>query len=279
MSIAAIFTRISCAMVLFGIVSTSLQAQSSPSPDASASSPAQVDSITPIPPLTDADRRAAFPDVGQHNVGDRALHSYVLLDRLEWQAGAGPNSVTWDNMGWIGGDLHRIWFRTEGERTAGRLDSGQVRGLYGRAVARWWDVVAGIRYDVRPGPGQAWVAVGLQGLAPGWFDVEATAFIGARGRTQARLEAETDVLLTNRLMLQPRIDVEIAGKSDPEHGVGAGLSSLEAGLRLRYELRREVAPYVGVTWVRPFFGTAAIARSRENTGSGAKLAVGLRLWF
>jgi len=232
-----------------------------------------------IPPITDADRAAAFPDVEGHGVHDNAVNYYVLFDQLEWQRGDSGGGVSWDSKGWIGRDRDRFWFRTEGSGTGGRLGNSQTHLVYGRAIARWWDVVVGVRQDLRPGPAQTWAAVGVQGLAPYWFDVEATAYVGASGRTHFRFETEYELLLTNRLVLQPLVEVEIYGKSDPEHGMGVGLSTADTGLRLRYEFRREIAPYVGMTWSRKFFETADLAEAAGDRATGARLALGLRLWF
>lgn len=233
-----------------------------------------------IPPISDEDRAAAFPDLdGRHTVHDNGVHYFVLLDQLEWQAGDGVAGVSWDSRGWIGRDVDRFWFRTEGETDDGRVDAAQLHALYGRAIHPWWDVVAGVRQDIRPGPAQTWAAVGIQGLAPYWFEVEATAYVGASGRTHFRFETEYELLLTNRLVLQPLAEVEVYGKADPERGIGAGLSSLKAGLRLRYEVRRELAPYVGVAWSRKFFGTADRAEAAGEETGAARLAVGARVWF
>lgn len=241
--------------------------------------PARVELPSFIPPVTDADRKAAFPDVKGHAVHDNAVNSFVLFDQLEWQAGGGNAGLSWDNKGWIGRDRDRFWFRTEGESADGRVANAQAHLLYGRAIARWWDLVVGVRQDVRPGPAQTWAAVGIQGLAPYWFEVEATAYVGAAGRTHFRFETEYELLLTNRLVLQPLVEVEIYGKSDPERGIGAGLSSGDTGLRLRYEFRREFAPYLGVVWNRKFFGTADYAVAAGDKAGGARLALGLRLWL
>ncbi|MGE0393431.1 MAG: copper resistance protein B, partial [Vicinamibacterales bacterium] len=137
----------------------------------------------------------------------------------------------------------------------------------------------GIRQDVRTGPPQTWAAIGLQGLAPYWFEVEATAYVGPAGRTHLRLETEYELLLTNRLVMQPLVELEVYGKADPARGLGAGLSHVDAGLRLRYEFRRELAPYAGVVWVRKFFGTADFARLAGERSSGARWTVGIRTWF
>lgn len=234
----------------------------------------------PIPPITDADREAAFPDVQGHAVHDRAVHYFVLFDQLEWQSG-GKWGIGWDTQGWAGGDTNRLWFRTEGEGEGGSLEEAQAQLFYGRAVARWWDLVVGIRHDMRPGPSpsRTWAAVGIQGLAPYWFEVEATAYIGTDGRMHARLETEYELLLTNRLILQPLVEVEIHSKSDPERRIGAGLSTIETGTRLRYEVRREFAPYIGLTWSTRLFGTATLAREAGADVSRRRLVLGVRTWF
>lgn len=234
-----------------------------------------------LPPVTDADRSAAFPKLmqGGHAVHDSGLHSYVLFDQLELQAGDGGAAGSWDNRGWIGGDVNRFWFRTEGEIGDGDLEEAQMHALYGRAIHPWWDVVVGVRQDVNPGPNRTWAAVGVQGLAPYRFEVEATAYIGESGRTHVRLETEYELLLTNRLVLQPLVELEIYGKADPERRIGSGLSSGEAGLRLRYEIRRELAPYVGVTWHRTFFGTADQAKAAGEDPGGTRVVTGVRVWF
>lgn len=232
-----------------------------------------------IPPITDEDRAAAFPDVDGHTVHDNAVNYFVLFDQFEWQNGGGDSAFSWDNKGWIGRDRDRFWFRTEGESDGEGLADAEAHFFYGRAIARWWDLVAGVRQDFRPGPGRTWAAVGIQGLAPYWFEVEATAYVGESGRTQFRFEAEYELLLTNRLILQPLVETDIYGKSDPERGIGAGLSTLDAGLRLRYEFRREIAPYVGVQWGWKFSETADFAEAAGESTSGARLLLGMRLWF
>jgi copper resistance protein B len=198
---------------------------------------------------------------------------------LEWQTGGGEGVLNVDSKGWIGQDVNRLWFRGEGEGEGGDLEHAEAHILYGRAVARWWDMVAGVRQDVGPGPNRTWAGVGVQGLAPYWFEVEATAYVGAEGRTHVRLETEYELLITNRLVLQPLAEVEIYGKSDPERGIGAGLSSADFGLRVRYEFKREFAPYVGVTWNHKFFDTADFAREDGESVRSTRLAVGVRLWF
>jgi copper resistance protein B len=242
---------------------------------------AQKEAVLPpfIAPVTDADRAAAFPDVEGHTVHDDHVNVFALADQLEWQTGQGASGFVWNGRGWVGKDRDRFWFRSEGESADGRLESAEVHLLYGRAISPWWDVVAGVRQDIRPGDPQTWAAFGVQGLAPYWFDVEATAYLGGSARTRFTFETEYEVLLTNRLVLQPLLELDVHGKADPERGVGAGLGEIETGLRLRYEIQREVAPYVGVLWRRKTFGTADLARQAGERVSDARLAVGLRLWY
>lgn len=233
----------------------------------------------PIPPVTEADRAAAFPaDLNGHAVHDRKFNYVVLFDQFEWQ-GTGSGGANVENTTWIGGDINRLWLRAEGESQDGKVENASLDALVGHSFSRWWDVVAGVRQDFRPGDPQTWAAVGIQGLAPYWFEVEATGYLGAGGRTHARFEVEYELLLTNRLILQPLVELEIHGKKDPERGIGAGLSSVETGLRLRYEIRRELAPYIGVSWDRKLFGTADFARAEGEDVGGARLAFGVRTWF
>jgi len=230
------------------------------------------------PPVTDAEREAAFPDVGGHPAHDRSINYFVLFDQLEWQ-NRRDGSASWDTKGWVGGDVNRFWFRTEGDTEGDQLLAAHTHALYGRAIARWWDLVVGIRQDVRPGDPQTWAAIGLQGIAPYWFELQTTAYFGASGRTHFRVEGEYELLVTNRLVLQPLIELEVYGKADPEHGMGAGLSTADAGLRLRYEIRREVAPYVGFVWSRKFFGTADLAEAAGEEPATGRVTAGVRIWY
>jgi copper resistance protein B len=232
-----------------------------------------------IPPLTDEDRKAAFPDVEGHTVSGNAVNYFVLFDQLEWQGRGDSSGVNLDSRGWVGRDRDRVWFRAEGDGEGGRVGEAHAHVLYGRRFARWWDVVAGVRQDVQPGPAQTWAAVGVQGIAPYWFEVEATAYVGASGRTHARFEVEYELLLTNRLILQPLVEAEVFGKSDPQRGIGAGLATTDAGFRVRYEWRRELAPYVGVTWNRKWGKAADFAEAAGEDRGSARFVSGLRLWF
>lgn len=232
-----------------------------------------------IPPVTDADREAAFPDVHGHPAHDTSVNYFVLFDQLEWQGGRGLDAFSWDTKGWVGQDRNRFWFRSEGDRAGGRTEQAQTHLLYGRAFARWWDVTAGLRVDTLPDTPRGALALGVQGLAPYWFEVEASAYVEPSGRTHLRVETDYDLLITNRLVLQPLLEFEVYGRADRERLVGAGLSTGELGVRLRYEFRREFAPYVGVVWTRRFFGSADLARAAGHDVAGTRVAVGLRTWF
>lgn len=237
--------------------------------------PPPAESSIDFPPPTAADRAAAFPDVAGHHAHDDALNYYLLFDQLEWQDGA----LMWNATAWVGRDIDKLWLRAEGAREDGRTESSELEALWGHFFTRWWEFVAGVRQDVSPGQSQTWGAFGVQGLSPYKFDVEATAFIGESGQTSLQLEADYELLLTNRLILQPLVEIRAFGKDDPERGVGSGLSTTEAGLRLRYEWRREFAPYIGVTWNRRWGDTAGFSRLDGAEVEETRWIAGVRIWF
>lgn len=240
---------------------------------------APAESRTLIPPVTEADRKAAFPDVHGHKVHDNSINYFVLADQLEWQKNNNPGGFSWDVSGWAGGDINRLWLRSEGETTRGKAESAEVQALWGHALTPWWDVVAGARQDFRPGKPQTWLAAGFQGMALYNFESELTAFAGEKGRTALRLEAEYDVLLTNRLILQPSFEANIYGKDDEARETGKGLSSTELALRLRYEVKREFAPYVGISWSQFYGNTADMAAREGEKDNEVRFLLGARMWF
>lgn len=234
---------------------------------------------TPIPALSDADRAAAFPPLAAHAAHDRSRHSYWLADRLEaWDAEDGTG-FGWKATAWVGGDIHRLWLRSEGEAVDSHVEHGDIEVLGGRAMTPWWDLVAGVRHEVGDGPSQTFVAIGVTGLAPYKIEVEATAYLGGSGQTAARLEASYDTLLTNRFILQWHAEANLHGKPDESRGIGSGLGTLEAGLRLRYEVTRRFAPYVGLSWERAYGGTADFRRAHFENVSDTRLVAGIRFWF
>jgi copper resistance protein B len=214
--------------------------------------------------------------VPAHEMLENPFNRAVLFDKLEAQ---GSDDQRWDATVWAGYTFNRLTLRTEGERVAGSTEHADLQLLWTHAATRWWDVVAGARADFEPGPSRSWAAFGVQGLAPYRFELEATAFVGEGGDSAARFKGEYDLLITNRLILQPQIELNWYGQSDQERRVGAGLSSAETGLRLRYELEREIAPYVGLVRERRFGGTADFARSAGFDADDTSLIVGVRLRF
>jgi copper resistance protein B len=213
---------------------------------------------------------------------DTTRFGKVIFDQLEWRDGG-----AWDAQGYYGGDYDKLWVKTEGKYVPSGRDAADGSGirdadvevLWNRVISAWWNLQAGGRQDFGPGQSRTWAAVGIQGLAPQWFETEATVYGSDEGRTAARLKAQYDLLLTQRLVLQPFAEANLYGRSDPAHQIGSGLSDLEVSVRLRYEVRREFAPYVGLVWLRRFGGTADLARSAGGDASDLELAAGLRIWF
>lgn len=212
-------------------------------------------------------------------MNDKERVGQVLLDQFEWRDTAEGNAVVWEAQGRYGGDYNKLWVKTEGERAGGVTQDARVDVLWDHIIGRWWSLQAGARQDFGRGPTRTWAAFGVEGLAPYWFDTEATFYVGEQGRTAARLKAEYDILFTQRLILQPEAEANFYGKSDPARQVGSGLSDLDVGIRLRYELRREFAPYVGVAWTRLFGATADQARAAGADASDIQVVAGVRIWF
>jgi copper resistance protein B len=169
--------------------------------------------------------------------------------------------------------------KVDGERSNGRLGATRTEALWNHAIATYWGLQTGVRQDFGDGPGRTWASFGVQGLSPYWFDVQATAYVGEGGRTALRLETEYDLLITQRLILQPDVKFDVYGRDDTRREIGAGLSQIEAGLRLRYEVTRKVAPYVGVVWNRKFGNTARLARQSDTPVQQIEAVAGVHFWF
>jgi copper resistance protein B len=234
---------------------------------------------TPVPALSESDRAAARPPSTRHVAADDDIYSYTLVERAEAWRMDDRKGLGWEAGGWIGGDTNRLWWRTEGELTDGRIDAASLEALIGHSFAPRWDLVAGLRQDFRPREARSFVAFGVAGLAPQWFEVAALAYAGEGGRTAARFSTDYSLLVTNRLVLQPVVHIELHGKDDASRGIGSGLSTVEAGLRLRYEFTRQFTPYVGLAWERAFGRTADLRRASGEFVGETRLVAGLRLWF
>jgi copper resistance protein B len=210
---------------------------------------------------------------------DDPWHAMVLLDQFEWQGADAGAALAWDLEAWAGTDRHRALLRAEGERVDGETEENRVELLWWHPVSSRWDLVAGLRQDFEPESARSYAALGIQGLAPGWVRVEATAYVGERGQTAAALRAATDLLLTNRLILAPLAELTAYGRDDEVNGIGNGLSRLTLGLRVRYEIRREFAPYAGVEWAGTLGDTADLAREAGESVRDARWVAGVRAWF
>jgi copper resistance protein B len=209
--------------------------------------------------------------------------TYTAFDQLEYTRVDAENVLRWELTGWSGGDYNRLWVKSEGDIGIADQDGeGEVQVLYSRLVASFWEAQIGLRFDaLRAGDktdGRALLAVGLNGLAPYWFEVEPALFISDKGDLSARLSAVYDLRVTQRLIVQPRIEVNAAVQSVPEFAIAEGINDLQLDLRLQYEFKREFAPYVGVSWVRKFGKTADIASLSQTDRSSAVLVAGIRCW-
>ena len=237
----------------------------------------------PIPPVTDADRAAAFPPLKDHHKHGTSLNAFWLTDQLEGTNTDEGREVAWEGIGWMGSDINRLWLRTKGHVLDESLQRTRVEVLYGRAFHRWWDAVVGVRRDFGDIDGddtpRTWAAFGVQGLALYKFEVSATGYVGERGKTAAILEAEYDMLLTNRLIANWSVEADWFGQSDPEEVIGAGLSTVEAGVRLRYEITRQIAPYIGFEHEWSLGKTADLRGLSNQSRSDYRWVVGLRFWF
>lgn len=221
----------------------------------------------------------AMPGPRQLRLADEHNFGMLMIDRLERVNARDSNSTTYDAQAWFGRTYDRLVIKSEGDIANGKLEEASNELLWGHAIATFWDTQLGLRYDSGAGPNRSWLAFGVQGLAPYWFEVDATAYVGESGRTALSLEAEYELLLTQKLVLQPRAEANAYGKDDPERGIGRGLSDLAVGLRLRYEIRREFAPYLGVEWARKLGDTADLARSENEDPSETRWVAGVRFWF
>jgi len=217
--------------------------------------------------------------ISRPRLGDEHHFGSLLVDRLEAVRTRGSNSAAYDVQAWYGRDYNRAVLKAEGGVDQGKLQDARTELLWGHAIATYWDTQLGVRYDSGTAPGRGWLAFGIQGLTPYWFNVEATAYVGSRGRTALRLSTSYDLLLTQRLILQPRLDANLYGKRDPEREIGSGLSDLTAGMRLRYEMRREFAPYIGLEWGGKFGGTADYATLAGQRTKDTRVVAGVRVWF
>lgn len=211
-------------------------------------------------------------------VDDEHVFYHAILDEFEGRVGR-ENSLRWEGEAWAGTDMNRIYLKSEGEVTRGNVEDGQQELLYARPISTYFNLQGGIRYDLDSRPGRGWAAFGIEGLSPLFFHVSGTAYVSDSGNFAAKFEGSYDLLLTQTLILQPQVEMNFYSKADPSRLVGSGLSDLDAGLRLRYEVGRKFAPYIGVIYENKFSGSANLARAGSGHPSDLRFAAGIRIWL
>ncbi|QBF26153.1 copper resistance protein B [Pseudomonas tructae] len=234
---------------------------------------------TPLRPITDADRQAAFPPLPGHQVHDRQTNWAVVVEQLEYQNFDSSSALKWDANAWIGGDIDRLWLRSEGEREQGVTHKAELQALWGHAISPWWELVGGLRQDFKPANGQTWAAFGIQGTPLYGLELEATLYAGERQQTALRLESSYAILLSNRWILEPSLEANVYGRNDATRDQGRGLADSEIGLRLRYEITRGFAPYLGISFNRAYGNNAEQIRDEHGDIGHTRLVAGVRLRF
>ncbi|MDD3762924.1 MAG: copper resistance protein B [Nevskiales bacterium] len=211
---------------------------------------------------------------------DQLAFGKVLVDELEFVSGNEGEGIGWSLQGAYGGDADKLWLRSQGLKIEEQaIDSTtDAELLWWRGYTPFWGTVLGVRQDFGAGA-HSWLAFGIEGLAPYWFELEATGYVGEDGRLSARFKGAYDLLFTNRLILTPEIESNVYSRTERERGLSSGVGNVELGLRLRYEIRRKFAPYVGYVWERSFAGTADLARDEGENPSEHRVVAGLRLWW
>jgi copper resistance protein B len=212
------------------------------------------------------------------DMNDAGMQHSILLENLEGVFG-NQNGGAWDAQAWLGGDFDKLWLKSEGATLEGKTQGAKVEALWAHAILPFWDTQLGFRHDFSGGPSREWAAFGVQGIAPYWFDLELTGYVGEQGRTAVRLKAEYDLYLTQRLILKPEFEMNAYGKPDRARDLGAGLSDGQFELRLRYEFTRRAAPYVGYVYDRKFAGSATLARQAGDPAVDHRAVAGVELRF
>ena len=211
---------------------------------------------------------------------DNPLIVHVLFDQLEGRTSGSNTAFRWDGQGWLGTDYDKLWIKSEGfVRSDGKVDDGRHEFLYDRAVTTYFDLQGGVRSDIDSHPTRNWAALGIQGLAPLFFDLEATGYVSGQGHFAGRVQASYDLLITQRLILQPEVELNLYSKADRARLVGAGISDIDTGLRLRYEISRKFAPYIGVAYAGKFGQSAGFARRAGESSGDVRFLFGVRSWF
>jgi len=206
--------------------------------------------------------------------------SMILFDLAEFQARPGGDGYRWESDAWFGGDIDRLQIKTEGEGAFGKpIEDFEVQALYSRAISPFWNAHIGLRHDIAPNPSRTYAVVGVEGIAPYWLHVTGQLFLSDKGDLRVRFEGSYDERITQKLIFQPRFELNLSAQDMPAIGVGPGLTSFELGGRLRYEFRKEFAPYVGVEWSGRTGATARYARLAGDKPNTVQFVAGIRFWF
>lgn len=251
-----------------------------PTPYGQPGSPIRLDPETVPAPGTDDVFGAGTTRFGSP-IADNAIFWHVLFDQLEGRTNGKDTGLRWEGQAWVGTDYNRIWLKSEGFAQNGVVDDGLTWIEYSRPIPflRYFDWQAGVRYDLDSAPGRLWGAVGIEGLAPGFFELEATFFFREAGHFAGRLEGSYDVLITNRLILQPQAELNLYSKDDRPRAIGSGFSEIDTGLRLRYEITRKFAPYVGIAYNGQFGDTRRLVRAEGDLVDDVRFIFGIRVWY
>jgi copper resistance protein B len=222
-----------------------------------------------------------YTQYGEPPVMDNTIFYHLLFDQLEGRTNGPDNEFRWDGEGWLGTDMNKLWVKSEGFVEHGRMTDGDQEALYDHPIphTRFFDLQAGVRYDLDSNPGRTWGAIGIEGLAPYFFEFAPTFYFSNRGFFAGRIEGSYDLLITNRLIAQPQIEMNFYSKNDPSRGVGSGLSEIDTGLRIRYEISRKFAPYIGFAYTGTFGQTATFTRDEGGNPNDPRFIFGVRLWY
>lgn len=234
--------------------------------------------VPPAPPSLVLGNMSTERMIELMQMEDDAAIGSINIDELEAFDSQDAHGVAWELQGWYGTDYNKLWIEAEGERVDGSTDM-RVEVLWDRIVSPWWSVQAGVRHDVQEGPSRTWAAFGVQGTAPYFVEIDATVYAAEEGRSALRFGASQEWLITQRLIIEPELELTGFGKADVENRIGSGLSELNIGLRMRYEFLRELAPYLGVEWERKLGNTADLIRADDSDPSELRFVVGMRAWF
>ncbi|MDQ6999888.1 MAG: copper resistance protein B [Mariprofundus sp.] len=287
----SVFTNVCTCMISVGVLLSSAMAETMPMQSTSGTA-GMVQGGSMQGGSAPADARSSDYSDGYQYRGmagweetDEMTVSKIIADQMEYRSNNnGNNSLRWDMQGWSGTDYNKLWFKFEGD-DEGKTRAGnlELQTLYSHSVSAFWDFQIGGRYDRFYSPGlindRFLAVIGFQGLAPYWFEVEPALFVSDQGDVSARITATYDLLFTQRLILQPRFEVNAALTEVPQFGVGKGVNDIQLGMRLRYEIAREFAPYLGIAWQRQFGATANLVRAGGEVASNVSLIAGLRWWF